>query len=117
KREQHLPRHAQDGASRLDDQPSERQHHQIGDDEDHEHRIDELRVLEEHGGTRVHALHVQYANDDGGDGVAGDAEDQGGDPGATHRRVVGGGGVDDALDVAGAVFLRLLREALGDGVG
>ena len=33
--------------------------------------VDELRVLQEYGRSRIHAFHVEHADDDGGDGIAG----------------------------------------------
>ena len=49
--------------------------------------------------------------------IAGDAEHQGRHPGATQGGIVGGAGVDDALDVAGAELLGLFGESLAQGIG
>ena len=50
-----------------------------------EHRVDVLRVLDEQRRAGVHALHVEHADDDRGDRVAGDAEHQRRNPGAGQR--------------------------------
>ena len=51
-RHQHVARHAQDLLADLDRRPAERQHQDVGEDEDDEHRVDELRVLQEHASAR-----------------------------------------------------------------
>ena len=116
-RHQDGARHAQELLADLDRRPAERDHDQVRQDEDDEDRIDVLRVEEEQGRPGVHPLHVEDADHDRGDGVAGNAEDQRRHPGAAERGIVGGGGFDDPLDVARAVFLRGARQALADGVG
>ena len=68
-------------------------------------------VLEDHR-TGIEILQIEHADHDRGNGVAGNAEHQRRDPRAAHGGVVGGAALDDALDVTGAEFLRLLGEPL-----
>ena len=51
-RHQHVARHAQELLGHLDRCPAERKHQQVGQDENEEHRIDELRILQEHRRAR-----------------------------------------------------------------
>ena len=51
--------------------PAEGQHQDLRQDEDDEHRVDVLRVVDEQRRPRVHVLQIQHADGDGGDRVAG----------------------------------------------
>ena len=68
----------------LDAQPAERQHDQVGDDEEQEHRVDVLRVVGEQRRARVHVLHVEHADHDRGDRVARECRTPA--PGSRRRR-------------------------------
>ena len=109
---QDIARHPQQLLAAFDRSPAHRQHQDVGENEDDEYRVDELRVLQEHGGAGVHALHVEYADHDRRDGIAGYSKHQCWNPGAAERRIIGRRGVDDAFDMAGAEFFGLFREPL-----
>ena len=88
-REHHVFGQTQDLAERLDPQQSDGDQHELGDQGDREDTVDHLAVLLKDHRAGLKAVHDHGAQHDGGDGIAGDAEDQGGDPGAADRRVVG----------------------------
>jgi hypothetical protein len=81
------------------------------------HRIDEVRILQEHRRPGIHAFHVEHTDHDGRDGIARDTNHERGNPGATERRVISGCGVNNSLDMASAEFFRLPREFLRYCVG
>ena len=116
-RHQHALRHVQDLARHADRGEAQRNQRDVGDEERDEHRVDQLRLRQEHGRAGVHALHVEHADHDRGDRIAGNAEHQRRHPRAGQGGIVGGAGVDQPFDMAGAEFFRLLGEPLGHGVG
>ena len=79
--------------------------------------IKDLRSLLEDHGAGSEALHEEYSDHDGGDGVTGDAENQSGDPGSTQACIIGGASVNDAFDMTCAVLLRFFRESFRNRVG
>ena len=98
--------------ARADHQDAERDHDDVGEHEDDVERVHARRALGEERRAGVEALHVEHADGDRGDGVAGDAEQERRHPAGGEAGVVAGAGLDQALGMAGAEFLRLLREPL-----
>jgi len=98
-RQQRLARRAQHLLRALDRGDAERNHQQVGEDEDDEDGVERHRVVHEDGRPGGEALDVEHADDDGRDRVARDAEDQRRNPRPGERAVVGRARLDDALDV------------------
>ena len=74
-------------------------------------------MLPEDQGTGLNALHDQRTQQQGGGGVAGDAQGQQGDDGAADGGVVGRFRGDHAVDDAGAELLGVLGLVFGNGIG
>ena len=105
-------RRAQHIARQADHDDAERDHQDVGDDEHQVDRVHARRFLGEQRRAGIEPLHVEHADRDRRDGVAGNAEQQRRHPARGDAGIVAGAGLDQALDMAGAELFRLLREAL-----
>ena len=105
-------RRPQDEGRAADHDDAERDHDDVGDDEDDVERVHARGALGEQRRAGIEALHVEHADGDRRDGVARDAEQERRHPARGEAGVVAGAGLDQALGMAGAELLRLLREAL-----
>ena len=74
-------------------------------------------VLGEHLDAGLHAVHGQGADQDGGDGIAGDAQGHHGGHSAADHRIIGGGSHSQALQRALAVLLGVFAHLLGVAPG
>src|SRR5262245_32465160 len=88
----------------------------ILDNEDDVERVHAGRPLSEERRARIEPLHVENADRDGGDGVAGNAEQQRWHPARGEARVVAGPRFDQSFRMARAEFLRLFRKAFRHGI-
>ena len=115
--EEDLARQAQ-GLHHKADAVDEHQQHE--DDADEEGQVDEhdqLGIVAHQQGARLQALQHEGAEHHHGGGVAGDAQCQQRDHGATGGSAAGHFRSDDAVGVAGTEGLGFLGRGLGLGVG
>ena len=93
------------------------QHAEVCQHQSCEHAVDGRQLGDVHHGAGGDALHDEGTQQDGGDGVTGDAQRQQGDHSAAGAAVVGGLGSSNAVGDAGAVQLGVLAGGLAGAVG